>query len=301
MNNILNEFKSYLNLKGYKTRGIEEELRSINKYLNYSDENRINIYTLSIKDAEGYREYLRLMTKDDGSSKYNPKTINKEISFLRLFYIFLISKGRAFRNPFNDIEKMKESHNLPKNILTIEQTEKLLTGIDVKDKNDFEFKVLVELLYSTGARISEIEKLTRDRLNLKTGYIKIIDDKERQDRKAVLTEYSLELLRLYVRYFYNNREKLFQHGKDRKLNRWINDRLKVLTKRLKLPLITCHGIRHTIASQMFKKGADIREVSEFLGHRRIKNTEIYTHIFPDDLKEVVEKSHPREREFKKDK
>ncbi|MBN1183466.1 MAG: tyrosine-type recombinase/integrase, partial [Bacteroidales bacterium] len=201
MNNILNEFKSYLNLKGFKTRGIEEELRSINKYLNYSDENRINIYTLSIKDAEGYREYLRLMTKDDGSSKYNPKTINKEISFLRLFYTFLISKGRAFKNPFNDIEKMKESHNLPKNILTIEQMEKLLTGIEVKDKNDFEFKVLVELLYSTGARISEIEELTRDRLNLKTGYIKIIDDKERQDRKAVLTEYSLELLRLYVRYF----------------------------------------------------------------------------------------------------
>jgi integrase/recombinase XerD len=52
---------------------------------------------------------------------------------------------------------------------------------------------------------------------------------------------------------------------------------------------------------MFKKGADIREVSEFLGHRRIKNTEIYTHIFPDNLKEVVEKSHPREREFKKEK
>jgi integrase/recombinase XerD len=301
MNNILNEFRNYLKLKDYKPRGIEEYLRSINKYINYSEENRINIYTLSIKDAEGYREYLRLMTKEDGSSLYNPKTINKEISFLRLFYTFLISKGRAFRNPFNDIEKMKESHNLPKNILTIEQTEKLLNGIQVEDKNDFEFKVLIELLYSTGARISEIEELTRDRINLKTGYIKIEDDKERQDRKAVLTEYSLELLRLYVRYFYSNGKRLFQHGKSRTLNRWINDRLKSLTKRLKLPKVTCHGIRHTIASQMFKKGADIREVSEFLGHRRLKNTEIYTHIFPDDLKDIVEKNHPREREFKKDK
>ena len=300
MNSLLNEFKNYLQLKNYKQRSIEEQVRDIKKYLEYSEETRINIYTISIKDAEAYREYLRLLTKDDGSSKYNPKTINKIISFLRMFYTFLITKKLSFRNPFNDIEKMKESFSLPKNILTIEQMEKLLNGIDVKDKRDFKFKVIVELLYSTGARISEIESLTRDRINLKTGFIKISDDKERQDRKAVLTEYCLELLRFYIKYIYNNSKKVFKHGKDRTLNRWINDRLKVLTKKLKLPKITCHGIRHTIASQLFKNGADIREVSEFLGHRRIKNTEIYTHIFPEDLKDVVEKSHPREIYFKKD-
>lgn len=300
MNKRLNEYEDYLQLKGYKERSIEEEVRCAKKYLEYAEKNEINIYTIGIREAENYREYLRLLTKDDGSSRYTPKTINKIISFLRKFYSFLIAKRLSFRNPFNDIEKMKESFSLPKNILTIDQMQKLLNGIEINTKNDFEFKVIIELLYSTGARISEVESLTKDNVNLGSGFIKICDDKERQDRKAVLTEYSHELLRIYIKHFYNAESKrLFIHGTKRSLNKWVNDRLETLTKRLKLPKITCHGIRHTIASQLFKNGADIREVNEFLGHRRIKNTEIYTHIFPEDLKDIVDKNHPREKDLKR--
>ena len=99
----------------------------------------------------------------------------------------------------------------------------------------------------------------------------------------------------------NKDKRVFSHGKMRTLNRWINDRLKRITKKLDLPKITCHSIRHTIATHLFLNGADIREVQEFLGHRRIKNTEVYTHIFPEDLKKVVEASHPREKRIKEEK
>ena len=74
--------------------------------------------------------------------------------------------------------------------------------------------------------------------------------------------------------------------------------LKKWTKKLKLPKISCHGIRHTIATHLFKAGAGIREVQEYLGHKSIKNTEIYTHVLVEDLKKLIEAKHPREMKGK---
>src|SRR4030043_2284917 len=103
MNDLLTEYKEYLRIKNYKPRTIQEKEREIKKYLEYSYENQINIYSIGIREAENYREYLRLLTKKNNnhstssskcwtSASYNPKTINKIISFLRLFYAFLITK-----------------------------------------------------------------------------------------------------------------------------------------------------------------------------------------------------------------
>ena len=299
---LLKEYNDYLTLKGYKIRGIEGKLRNAKYYLIYAQDNSLDIYSVGNRDAEAYRNYLSVLVNESGAPRYNPKTINVSITELRLFYAFLIAKGKSRRNPFLDVDRIKERFTLPKNILKIDQMRHFLENIDVKTKDDFKFKVLIELLYATGARISEVEGLSRKDINLKSGYLKIEDDKERQDRKVILTEYSLELLKMYIKYMWCNKDKrVFAHGKMRTLNRWINNRLKRIGKKLDLPKITCHSIRHTIATHLFLNGADIREVQEFLGHRRIKNTEVYTHIFPEDLKKVVEESHPREKRIKEEK
>ena len=292
---LLKNFTTWLNVKGYKPRGIEEKERAVKQYLEYARNTGLSVSRAGSHDAESYREYLRLMTDDEGGGRYNPKTINGRIAYLRLFYQYLTSAGTAYRNPFQNIDRMKESQTIPKNILNIDEMNRLLENIPVETPEDVTFKVIIEILYSTGLRISELEQLVRADVHPGAGYMVVRDDKSRRDRNVPLTEYSAKLLFLYLENVTTGEQgHIFRRGKARTLNRWVNDRLKRLTEKLGLPLLTCHGIRHTVATHLLKKGADIREVQEILGHRRIRNTEVYTRVFPEDLKAVIEKSHPRE-------
>jgi len=295
---LLSAYHRWLTLKGYKPRGIEEELRTARMLIGYAGERGIDIGTMSVRQAEAFREELRRAQDGKGNLRYVPATVNVKIAHLRMFFRFLIETGRASRNPFHGVERMREPSRLPRNILTVEETKTLLEGIAVKDASDVKFKVIIELLYATGARISEIEGLTRGDIDLAGGYIVIRDDKERQERRCPLTETAREYLSLYLAHVPTNSDStVFAQGEKRTLNAWLNHRLKRLTEKLDLPRITCHGLRHTVATHLVKEGADIREVQEYLGHRRIKNTEVYTRLFPDDLKEAVERSHPRERRY----
>src|SRR4030067_624704 len=97
-----------------------------------------------------------------------------------------------------ELRRLKVKDALPRNILSIEEMGKLLDGIEVKSRLDFKFKVVIEILYSTGCRISEIEKLRKKDIDLEEGYIKIIDDKESQDRRCCLTECALKLLKASI-------------------------------------------------------------------------------------------------------
>jgi len=297
---LLKDYETYLQIKNFKPRGIESKIR-IAKYLFiYLEENNLDLKSFKRFDAESYREYLVTSKDEKGKQRFKAETINGILAYLRLLFKYLLSVNEVIKNPFMEVENMKESHHLPKNILTIEETDKLLKNIEVKTKTDFKFKVVVEVLYSTGARITEIENLTKNDIDLERGIITIRDDKDRKDRIAPLTEYSINLLKDYLKGFSND-DKVFIHGMPRTLNRFINDRLKRLTRDLELPLLTSHGIRHTIATQMFKKGADIREVQEFLGHKKIKNTEIYIRLMNEDLKRVIDDLHPREKGGKNEK
>ena len=292
---LLTNFITWLKVKGYKPRGIEEKERAVKQYLAFAENTGRAITRATSHDAESYREHLRLLADEQGKSRYNPATINGRIAYLRLFYQYLTSSGIAHKNPFLDIDRMKESQTIPKNILTIEEMTVLLNNIPVETLDDLTFMVIIELLYSTGLRINELEKLTRSDTRPDAGYVIVRDDKSRQDRNVPLTEYSARLLGLYLEHIHiNSHERIFQRGRARTLNRWVNDRLKRLSEKLGLPLLTCHGIRHTVATHLLKKGADIREVQEILGHKRVRNTEVYTRVFPEDLKAVIEKIHPRE-------
>lgn len=290
-NEVLNKYKTHLEVGNYKPRGIEGKLAAARDFLSYLEDSGKDYRVTCIKDSEGYREYLSLLTDKEGSSRYQPATINVTLSNLKTFYSFLVSKGFADKNPFASTWRLKEPMSIPKNILSIEEMGKLLSGIETKE--ELFFKVVLELLYSTGCRISEIENLSLRDINLKRGFITIKDDKERQDRTAPLCEYTNSILTYFLKN--ESKDKPFLRGQKRTLNRWINDRLKKKTEELKIPFITCHSIRHTIATHLLHSGAGLREVQEFLGHKKIKNTEVYTRVLTEDLKKVIEKSHPRER------
>jgi len=288
---VLKKYKTHLESGNYKPRGIEGKLAAARDFLNYLEDSGKDYRVTCIKDSEGYREYLSLLTGKDGSSRYRPATINVVLANLKTFYSYLVSAGDADKNPFASTWRLKEPVRIPKNILSVKEMGKLLSSLKVKE--ELKLKTVIELLYSTGMRISEVENLKLCDINLEGGYITIKDDKNRQDRTAPLCEYTQKVLVLYLRN--HNQEKPFLMGQKRTLNRWINDRLKKKTEELKIPFITCHSIRHTIATHLLSSGAGLREVQEFLGHKKIKNTEVYTRVLTEDLKKVIETNHPRER------
>ncbi len=300
--NIVDEYESYLDMKGYKVRGIQESLRAVSYFLIYLSEQSYDVAAVRFKDAEDYREYLCCLTDSYGKTKYKPATINKTIAHLKSFYNYLVQRELVLVNPFNLVDRMKQGVKIPMNRLNKDQMKCLLTGLPLKTKADFKLKLLVELLYSTGARISEIEKLTLKDLDLKQGTILIRDDKDRQDRRLPLTTTALSLLHLFMDCLYQPLFddvhvdcSVFAQGEPRSLNKWLNDRLKRVCKDLKLPKMTCHGIRHSIATHLLQAGANLRQIQQFLGHKRIKNTEIYASLMTEDLRKTIQKSHPRER------
>ncbi len=292
---LLKRYERLLVTRGYKERGIVEKMRYARLLLDYIEENGLSCERVGLAEAEEFRERLSFMRNESGGTRFHPETINAILAHTKSFYGFLLKAGIAGSNPFAEVERMAEAKKLPRNILSVEEMGKLLAGFAVESREDFTFLTALELLYSTGCRISEIENLSEEDTRSVPGCIVVRNDKEGQDRIAPLTERAAGLLDLYMKHVYEG-GSVFGRGKRRTFNRWVGYRLAGLCARLGLPLLTCHGIRHTIATHLFRAGADIREVQEFLGHRRLKNTEVYTRVLTEDLKDVIEKNHPREKE-----
>jgi site-specific recombinase XerD len=288
---MLMDYYAYLKTHGYKARGMEGKVQSSKQFMGYLEETAMLPGDITMKQAGIYREYLAALTCK-GKTRYTPETINWKLSHLKHFYSYLVSRGIVLMNSFVNVERMRESKKVIKNVYTIKQMKRLLSGIQVESLLDFKFKVVVELLYATGMRIAELEQLTTKDIDVKEGWLKVHDNKGGYNRRMPLTTCARQLLGLYL---LGAKENLFRGRKPRTLNVWINDRLKRLTKSLNLPAISCHGFRHTLATQLLKAGAGIREVQEFLGHKCIKNTEVYTRILVEDLKRIVNKNHPREK------
>lgn len=290
---LLDDYRLWLLMKNFKARGVVETLRAAQYFFDYMEETGLEIAGIRYKQACDYREYMSSRKDERGRTRFSPSSINGNLSHTRLLFRYLTSLGLVSGNPFFEVERIREGERLPRNILSIEEMGKLLAGVPEKTAEDLLFKTALETLYATGMRISELENLSREDMDLTRGVILVRDDKERQDRLCALTECAQRLLARYVTG--SNSQKPFLHGRPRSLNRFMNDGLSRLCRALKLPALTCHGIRHTIATHLLKKGADLREVQEFLGHRRIRNTEIYTRLSHEDLKKVIDELHPRER------
>jgi site-specific recombinase XerD len=184
---------------------------------------------------------------------------------------------------------------------------KLLDNFSIKSDHDLMLKSTAEIMYGSGIRINEAVSLKLESIDFEKQAITIIQSKTNskvKERKVITNEAALNTLKEYLRY---SRTKLLKDDELKENYIYpqvkvasfvvsLNHKLKNECKRLGLKVITSHGFRHSVATHILRSGAGIKEVQEFLGHKRITNTEIYTHILKDDLKKVVEKFHPRSEE-----
>ena len=228
--------------------------------------------------------------------KYAKKTIARHISSLKSFYKFLFKNNIIDKNPMVLIKTPKLDKKLPK-FLYYDDIDALLNVPDTSTFLGLRDSLILEALYSTGIRVSELVNIEIKDINFSENTILILG-KGNKERYVIYGSKMENLLEKYIKEratFHPNHDYLFvnrYYGKisDRSIRKIIDTNIKKGALNLK---ISPHTLRHTFATHMLDSGADIEIVKELLGHESLSTTQIYTHVTNESLKRVYDKSHPR--------
>jgi integrase/recombinase XerC len=243
------------------------------------------------------REFLAYLY----AQNYTKSTTARKLATLRSFYKFLIRRGQLSVNPLSTIRTPKQEKRLPK-CLDLEQVQKLLDAPGDADLLSARDKAMLEVLYSSGIRVSELVELEMSDLDLQEGVLRV-KGKGRKDR---LTPIGSQAIKAVQRYFElrnaDPRSQQPQHSGRVFLNKH-GEPLSTRSVRRKLdkylvaagldPGISPHTLRHSFATHLLNNGADLRSVQELLGHQSLSTTQIYTHLTTGRMKEVYDQAHPR--------
>lgn len=277
---FMDDFENYLKIdKHYSSNTIESYLRDISGFLSYTEKEIVDI---TKKDIDNY--VLHILPK------YNESSINRIIASIKSFFRYL-SIYKGFINVSEDVESLKRKKTLPK-YLSIEEVDKLL-DIKLKDPFDYRNKTILELLYATGLRATELINLDIQNIDTVNMVVNVYG-KGSKERIVPISKIAVNYLELYINKY---RELLFvkkqkptdalflnNHG-----NRMTRQGLykiigKIAEEKRINKEITPHVLRHSFATHMIECGADIRSVQELLGHENVVTTEIYTHLANNFIK-----------------
>ena len=226
--------------------------------------------------------------------KMRSSSVNRKISSIKSFYIFLVKRNFVKNSPLNDLVTPKQEKYLPESMSEVE-VDKLLNSPDVTKKIENRDKAMIEMLYATGMRISELVNLKMTDVDMKRCVVKVFG-KGSKERLVPFGETALDSLRSYL----NEREQssskeIFLSNRGKKMTRvafWQRVKVYLIRENLKNS-ISPHTLRHAFATHLLNRGADLRSVQLLLGHSDLSTTQIYTHIAKQRLSDVLKKHHPR--------
>ncbi len=249
-------------------------------------------------DVDEARTYLAFLNE----KAYSKATIARKLATLRSFYKFLVKMNRCSSNPMTPIRTPKQEKKLPR-FLEYAEVKRLLETPPTDSWLGSRDRAILETLYSTGIRVSELVALNMDDIDFLSEVIHI-RGKGKKERITPISSSALQAIQHYMEYR-NKRAQNNSHFDCRVL--FVNkhgQRLSTRSVRRKMdkylkiagldPAISPHTLRHSFATHMLNNGADLRSVQELLGHQSLSTTQVYTHLTTRKLKEVYEDSHPRE-------
>ncbi|WP_008826429.1 tyrosine recombinase XerC [Haloplasma contractile] len=294
MYDYLVEFLNYLKYeRNFSKHTILNYEIDTGDYLDYAEHLKLTIQDINLQIARTYLMYLH-------NKGYAKKTINRKISSLRTFYKYLEFKEYVNENPFMMIKSLKTEQSLPK-FFYEEEMQQIIDAAPCHDHLDLRNLALIEVLYGTGIRVSEICSLTLTDLKLESNLI-LVHGKGNKERYVPLAGLTKKALLCYLN---ESRSHLFcktsketeyvflnHHGNplsDRGVRMILNKMIKKISLKLK---ISPHKLRHTFATHLLNQGADLRSVQELLGHSQISTTQIYTHVSKDKLRSIYMQAHP---------
>lgn len=281
----LRKFLEYLTKELNYSENTEISYREdITNFLNYLEKKQLNYKKI---DGEIIRDFLKYLDE----AKLKNSTIARRISALRTFYNYLLDKNIVDTNLFNSIRNPKLEKKLP-NYLSYEELAKILDNIDISTKVGLRNRLLVEMFYATGCRVSEMINIKVRDINKFNNSIRIMG-KGKKMRIVYFGEYARDYLDRYLPLIAT--DYLFTQESGDKLS--IHDVeyiISDLVKNLALKThVTPHTLRHTFATHLLNNGADIKTVQELLGHSSLNTTGIYTHVSNERIKEVYRKTFNR--------
>lgn len=292
MEKYIKEFLEYLKIeKNYSEntiKGYNKDLLDYKEYLKTKD-----VKDTDYKFIRSYLSYMFL-------KKYEKKTISRHISTLRSFYKYLVNENIIKKNPMILISNPKLDKKLP-NFLYYDEMEILINIPDKKTTLGLRDALILEILYSTGIRVSELINIKIKDINFNDKKILILG-KGNKERYVLYGDTLKELLDLYLK---NSRSKLNKNSDYLILNKngnKITDRgirliiFNVLKKGKLDYHVSPHTLRHTFATHMLNNGADLKSVQELLGHSNLSTTQVYTHVTNERLRSVYLSTHPRAKE-----
>jgi integrase/recombinase XerC len=241
-------------------------------------------------DLRGYLAELR-------RADYSRATVARKIATLRSFYKFLARENQVEHNPLKVIRTPRQEKRLPK-FLTPPDVERLLNAPKGTDMLSLRDAAMLEVLYSTGMRVSELVGMNLEDVDT-IGEVVRVRGKGQRERLAPLGSYAMAALNKYLaarkRAEACDAKAVFVNRRGQRLNvRSVRRKLaKYLAQAGLDPHVSPHTLRHSFATHMLERGADLRAVQELLGHRSLSTTQIYTHVTAGRLKEIYEAAHPR--------
>ena len=294
MKRSVEEFLSYLSIeRGLAENTINSYRRDLNKYTEYLKQNNINSFGKSQRsNITNFMFYL----KDKGLSS---NSISRALIAIKVLYRFLVNE-RYLKNDISSIISLPKLWKKLPEVLSRDEIERLLAAPNLRTTQGIRDKAVLELMYATGMRVSEIADLKLGDLNLDMGFTKCIG-KGQKERIIPLGSYALRALSRYNQRarpkLLNQKEQpyLFLSRQGRRLSRQTLWKIiKVYTRGTRIKKkVSPHTLRHSFATHLLERGADLRTVQEMLGHSDISTTQIYTHINRERLKQIHRKFHPR--------
>lgn len=294
-NNALQDYQFYLKIeKGMAKNSIESYSRDVKKLISFLEESEILKNPISISQDE-IQQFIYGVSK-----QLNARSQARLISGLRNFFDYLIFEDYRKDNPTDLLESPKIGRKLP-DTLAIEEIDLLINSIDLSKPQGERNRTILETLYSCGLRVSELLDLQRSDLFFDEGFIRVIGKGNKQ-RFVPINTHTQKYIRFYISDIRTHinvqkgfEDTVFLNRRGKKLSRvMIFTIIKNLAEKAGIQKkISPHTFRHSFATHLLERGADLRAIQQMLGHESITTTEIYMHLDKSFLKEVVNTFHPR--------
>ena len=292
----LNDYKNYLTYeKRYPETTITSYINALNKYNEFIELKNIDYKNITKDEIRSYLKYL-------DEENYSKSSVSQTLSALRNFYSYLVNNNKIQSNQFKLIRNPKKEKHLP-NFLQPDELQSIFDSIELETPLGIRNRLIIELLYATGLRVSELVSLELNDINFSSHEIRVIG-KGNKERIVFFGDYALKYLNMYLaksRHILLNgkKEDILLLNKDGNplTSRGIEVIIdKIVNEAALKHNISPHVIRHTFATDMLNNGADLKSVQELLGHSSLSTTQIYTHITNERLRSVYLKTFPRQKE-----
>lgn len=295
MEKYINKFIEYLKVqKNYSEHTCINYEKDLIEYNSFLIDSKYDYKNMDYKKCMNYLIYL-------DNKKYKKSSISRRLSSLRTFYKFLVLNNYVDTNPFLLISSPKKEKKIPR-FINYKGIDEIFNIPNIKTMEGQREKVILEILYGSGIRVSELVNIKIKDIDFSNKTI-LIFGKGSKERIAPFGEYALDAINMYMddarnKYLGDIKSDYLIVGKNeeklttRRIEQIINEIIKKTSLKMN---ITPHMFRHTFATHLLDQGSDLLAVQELLGHESLSSTEIYTHVSNEHLRDVYYKCHPRNR------